>query len=85
MKFITVTLTFFSIVFSTTLYVSYDITATANVEYDQNSSSSDYDSGALSIGAENPISESVLIGACYDAVGMEFDGSDEGDQLFYVF
>ena len=73
----------------TGLYISYDLSATAEVELDVYgytiSDSEDYDSGALTVGFERDFGNSMAAGISYDLVGLDYDGADEGDKFFNLY
>ena len=67
------------------LYVSYDATATAAIDVLGINAEVDYDSGALAVWYDFPVANNIAIGASFDLIKMQGDGSDAGDGFLNIY
>ena len=81
----------FAFSFSKTgVYVSYDVSASWEASWNQNawyyagSDSGDFDSGALTVGYERELANSITAGASYDVVALEEEDGTE-IQIFNIY
>ena len=68
------------------IWFSYNIIAKYNINYNSGYNSfGDYNTGAITVGYENLISESINIGIAYDFISMKDDFSNKGASLFNLY
>ena len=67
-------------------YISYDLTASYDGEIEGiDLDGGDYDSGALTLGYESDVKNSMAAGVSYDLIGLDYEGADDGEQFLNIY